>query len=299
MATVDIAHYIENAFNTTSHTLADATGNNIPEPLIAILIRAATATIILNSLYILLTELQHQFLAFWFRRGVLTRVQETLPEDRDIGQALIAATSVTFPVSLYQAYNRAHFAAKTVVSFNVTEILVLQMALFLAVDTWYFWGHRFMHKNKFCWNYIHKHHHEKKNLNVYSTSYAAFVENLILVAPVIILTLAAYDASSIRFNKLAWHCALINQAIIFNIGHCGFRFNRMFHFMVLPSGVIHRVFQPFDLSQIPEDHEMHHLYPLSNFSLNFRIWDTIMGSYKSINHVVAMKEKRSQGVKAQ
>ncbi|KAI8853419.1 hypothetical protein BC829DRAFT_8926 [Chytridium lagenaria] len=190
-----------------------------------------------------------------------------------------------------------HLASKTVFRFNIAEIIALQVFVFLNVDTWYFWGHRMMHKSKFLWNNVHKHHHEKKNVNVYSTAYAAFVENLVLIAPVIILSMAIYDSVSVEFNGLAWHMAIINQAIIFNIGHCGFRFHPMMHFMILPSGIIHRMFQPFDLSQVPEDHEMHHLYPLCNFSLNFRIWDTLMGSYKSIDHVIAMKEKR--GVKVE
>ncbi|KAJ3112318.1 C-4 sterol methyl oxidase [Phlyctochytrium bullatum] len=286
--------YIDPAVNTTVHSLVHASGGTVSERIAETLVRAALTSTGLNILYLILTETQFQILAFLYRRGVLKRVQDALPDDRDIPQVLLAATSVTFPVGLYQAWNHHHLAAKTLVRFNVVEILVLQIALFLAVDTWYFWGHRFMHKNKFFWNNVHKHHHEKKNINVYSTAYAAFVENLILISPVIIITFALYDALSPVFNPLAWRMAMINQSIVFNLGHCGFRFHPVMHLFVSPSGWTHTLLKPFDLSQVPEDHEMHHLYPLSNFSLNFRIWDTIMGSYKPIEHIVAMKGKRNE-----
>ncbi|KAJ3101922.1 hypothetical protein HDU97_000963 [Phlyctochytrium planicorne] len=283
--------YFDSAVNATSHTIFEATAGNIPVSLTEIVIRTITASTIINTLYLILTESQFQFLAFWFRRGVLVRVQETLPEDRDLVQFWIGTSSVTLPMALFQVLNKEHFEAKTVFEWNFLEIGVLTMAILLAVDAWYFFGHRYMHKNKWFWNNVHKHHHEKKNINVYSTAYAAFIENLILITPVVLTCMVIYDSISPKFNRLAWHLALIAQGIIFNLGHCGYRFHSMMHFMVPPNGFLHQIFRPWDLSQVPEDHESHHLYPLANFGLNFRIWDSWFGSYKPVEHVIALRQK--------
>jgi hypothetical protein len=59
-----------------------------------------------------------------------------------------------------------------------------QLLMLCIVDTWYHFGHRLMHKSEWLWQNIHSHHHVKKNLNVFSTAYTEFVENLVLVAPV-------------------------------------------------------------------------------------------------------------------
>ncbi|KAJ3196372.1 C-4 sterol methyl oxidase [Irineochytrium annulatum] len=278
-------------FNATVRSINAASSHYISESAAEILIRTVIRCFFANLGFLVLTELQHQFFKLMGRLGVLTRVQGTT-DDRDILQALIATSSVTLPISLYQALSHARVAPITVYSWNLPELLAVQMFLFLAVDTWYFWGHRTMHKNKFLWNNVHKHHHEKKLLNVYSTAYAAFVENLILIAPVIILSIEAYRAVMPHYNKVAWELAIISQALIFNYGHCGYRHSPLFHFLSPPTALVHRIFAPFNLSQVNEDHEMHHLYPLCNFSLNFRLWDTIMGSYKPIEHVIAMKERK-------
>jgi len=37
-----------------------------------------------------------------------------------------------------------------------------------------------------------------------------------------------------------------------------------------------------DLS--PEDHEMHHLHPKCNFSLNFSFWDRVLGTYMPLDN---------------
>ncbi|KAJ3178897.1 hypothetical protein HK101_010083 [Irineochytrium annulatum] len=280
-------------FNTTVRSINAASSNYISESAAQILIRTLVRCFFANIGFLILTELQHQFFRLMGYLGVLKRVQDT-SDDRDIVQALIATTSVTLPVSLYQALSHSRVAPITIYSWNLVELLAVQMFLFLMVDTWYFWGHRTMHKNKFLWNNVHKHHHEKKLLNVYSTAYAAFVENLILIAPIIILSIEVYRTVMPHYNKVAWELAIINQALIFNYGHCGYRYSPLFHFLASPTALVHRVFAPFNLSQINEDHEMHHLYPLCNFSLNFRLWDTIMGSYKPIEHVIAMKEKKKQ-----
>lgn len=91
----------------------------------------------------------------------------------------------------------------------------------MMVDTWYHFGHRLMHKNEWLWTHIHAHHHEKKNLNVWATAYTEFVENLVLIAPVLMGShYTYYCLSPTRFNQLAWIWASIAQTIIFNMGSC-------------------------------------------------------------------------------
>jgi sterol desaturase/sphingolipid hydroxylase (fatty acid hydroxylase superfamily) len=142
-------------------------------------------SLIFNSLYLILTEAQYQFLRALYRGGLLTRAQPFLPENRDICLVLVGASSVTLPLGLLTSYYHDYLSSVVSVEFCLFEILIVQIFMYVSVDTWYFWGHRLMHRNRFLWRFIHQYHHEKSNITVYTTACAAFLENLILVSPVV------------------------------------------------------------------------------------------------------------------
>ena len=259
------------------------------------LLRTIVIYVVTTVPFLILTEVQYQILAALHRWKILRRFQEPMSQEKDFVQSVIGTSSVTIPLALWSASHSARLYETSEVRLDAVEIVVLQIIMLLAVDSWYFWGHRFMHKNKFLWNNVHYHHHEKRNLNVYSTSYAVFVENLLLIAPVTIAVVSGYDVwcqgQGIRLNRLAIELAVIGQVLIFNLGHSGMLHHPLINLLLLPTGILQQCFGPF--SAVAQDHEVHHLCPLNNFSLNFRMWDKLMGSYKSLDdHCVA--RKRSQ-----
>eukprot|EP00475_Leptophrys_vorax_P040867 TRINITY_DN76585_c0_g1_i1.p1 TRINITY_DN76585_c0_g1~~TRINITY_DN76585_c0_g1_i1.p1 ORF type:complete len:154 (+),score=30.83 TRINITY_DN76585_c0_g1_i1:39-464(+) len=138
-----------------------------------------------------------------------------------------------------------------------------------------------MHKNKWFWNNVHCIHHEKRNVTVYATAYAAWIENFLLIAPEFVLVLIAMDCmSSTKFNLLTFYACFGGQAIIFTLGHCGYKFHPVLYLLGPPNTHIQQIPRLIGsgYSETPEDHEMHHLYPMANFGLNFTFWDKMMGS---------------------
>ena len=66
--------------------------------------RTGMISLIFNSLYLILTEAQYQFLRALYRGGLLTQAQPFLPENRDICLVLVGASSVTLPLGLLTSY---------------------------------------------------------------------------------------------------------------------------------------------------------------------------------------------------
>ena len=73
------------------------------------------------------------------------------------------------------------------------------------------------------------------------TSYAAFVENLILIAPPGIIATHVYwrcvswEYGYDRFNFIAFALGFFSQSIIFNLGHCGYYSNYLLLLLVPPT----------------------------------------------------------------
>ncbi|KAJ3092520.1 hypothetical protein HK102_006297 [Quaeritorhiza haematococci] len=277
----------------------------VPHSILMPSIHAVTGSIIFGAVAPLYMEWLYQYTKFWFDRGVVKRYQNALPDDRDFVTNFFAAISIALPFAFWRAFNDERVGAKTVYRIDVLSIIVFHYIVFFAMDIWYFFGHRYCHKNKFLWKYVHSHHHEKKNVNVsdqislsedrlkvfglkdrlktFSTGYAAFVENLILVGPVILFSAIVMDTFWTDFDRIAFEMAWFSQFKVFILGHSGMRMHLVMYFPWVFSG-LQQVFGSF--SQIPEDHEMHHVYVMSNFALNFRFMDRWFGSYKPIEYVM-------------
>lgn len=249
----------------------------------------AVRTVLLTFSYLLFTEFQLRLYNRMHAWKLLTRVQRgAAPESRDLLQVSVSVISVVLPIAIYLTAHSQRLRSKESFQVDVTSMFALIAALLVVQDTWYFWGHRLMHINKFLWHHVHMHHHEKRNLNVFATGYAAFVENLVLIAPVFVGVLAAYDYVSPVFNRLSFLMAVLTQMAIFNMGHSGFK-----HCVAL-WGIVPLVFVQqlpswfgIRVSQRSTDHEMHHLFPQCNYSLNFCAWDKLMGTYKPIETIEA------------
>jgi sterol desaturase/sphingolipid hydroxylase (fatty acid hydroxylase superfamily) len=89
-----------------------------------------------------------------------------------------------------------------------------------------------MHKNKWFWNNVHSHHHEKKNLNVYSTGYAVLLENFFLIAPPVMIVQFGYLFLAKEYNLMTMDLSMLAQTLIFTIGHSGFYQN---YFLMVPA----------------------------------------------------------------
>jgi lathosterol oxidase len=248
--------------------------------------------IVPTALFFLLTEGQFQALKLLHRLKLLRRYQEPASEDRNLLQSLIGTSSVTIPLAVFGAWRHQTLFLEGTFRVDLKEIAVLQVVMLIAVDTWYFWLHRWMHRNKFLWRNIHYHHHEKRNLNVYSTSYAVFVENLVMISPVTLLVIYLYMqwcwAKQVPVSRPAIELSVIGQVVIFNLGHSGMMHAPVILLLMLPTAVLQQVFGPY--SAVAPDHEIHHLCLINNFSLNFTFWDKVMGSYKSLDEYIAAKE---------
>jgi hypothetical protein len=92
-------------------------------------------------------------------------------------------------------------------------------------------------------------------LNVYSTAYGVILENVLLVAPPMVLTQVGYVYFSGRYNETAWILAEFSQVGIFLMGHCGFYYSDLMY-AVNPTGGLQQAFKitGFIEPQLPEEY---------------------------------------------
>ncbi|KAJ3189301.1 hypothetical protein HDU85_002929 [Gaertneriomyces sp. JEL0708] len=234
-------------------------------------------------------ELIYQWSRMLYHFKLVRRHQLALPDDRDYFTNFFAATSIVTAPIFYLGWRWDDISDKITYKFNLWQVLAFHVFIFFLQDIWYFHGHRFMHKNKFFWNHVHSHHHEKKNINAFSTGYAAWIENFLLVGPVILASVFVMDWLMPEFNMTTVRLAWLSQFKVFIIGHSGMKMSALLYFPNPFAFLAQQLLSPVGLSQIPEDHEMHHLYPMSNFSLNYRLLDKLRGSYRSIDTLRSKK----------
>ena len=112
----------------------------------------ALRTVLMTSIYLAFTELQYRVYEFLHRRKLLTRVQRgATPDARDLVTVTLSAMSVVLPNAIYQTVHSQRLWAKMSFELDALAFVVLTSVLLIVQDTWYFFGHRFMHQNKFFW----------------------------------------------------------------------------------------------------------------------------------------------------
>lgn len=160
-------------------------------------------------------------------------------------------------------------------SFNFQYLFWIQLPVFVAYDTYFFFVHRYAHINKWLFRHVHsKHHRNDVYLNVITTSFDTPADGLVSVGvPVGLIVLFACWTNSFWTLLILMHTI----ACIFVFGHCGYD---------LPLDEVKDAtllaINPFMLIQVivfaagrPMDHEDHHTNPRSNFSLFYTFWDDL------------------------
>ena len=150
--------------------------------------------------------------------------------------------------------------------------------LMVAMDAYFYFAHRFLHK-KVLFKYIHKLHHRSKVLTPLSASNFSTLEiSFMTLGTFIIISTYRFHYNSVGIFAL--------------IGHCT---NLYYHFGVeyLPRKAYHYFPTKFLVSA--SYHEVHHTEAKYNFGLYFNYWDRIFGTIKPnfAEHYLANWEKRS------
>ncbi|KAI9330352.1 hypothetical protein DFJ73DRAFT_781917 [Zopfochytrium polystomum] len=278
-----------------SRHLAQSTHNAIRAPHARFVLELLTGSAWRLAFFMAVTEFQFRFCNYFYSRGVLARYQKEVPMQRNVADYVGGQIGVVVPVTAYAVARADAIARKQVVRFEPGKMLAWHFVLFVIVDAWYYFGHRIMHKNKFLWNNVHHKHHTQKNISVWSTAYASFFENTLLVAPPLVLFSLLFDRLQPRsFNALTFLTCLVSEVTIFVLGHSGFKQHPVMYLLFPPAAVVHAA-HAAGVGLNTQDHEMHHLYPLCNYSLNFSFWDRVFGTYKDIEHLAAFKKTEGKG----
>jgi len=160
-----------------------------------------------------------------------------------------------------------------------TDTIVRCFLYFVIEDTFFYWGHRFLHSE---WGYknIHYLHHRYQAPVAMASSYAHPIEFMFLG------TGFAVGPALIGVNHLftLWVWTFIRQVEALDC-HSGFDF-------------------PWHLSKFfplycgPHHHDHHHKTYSGNYASTFVWWDWLMGTDKHYREACA-KEKRKQALKSQ
>jgi 4-alpha-methyl-delta7-sterol-4alpha-methyl oxidase len=140
-----------------------------------------------------------------------------------------------------------------------TDTIIRCFLYFVAEDTFFYWGHRFLH-TKWAYNNIHYLHHQYSAPIAMASSYAHPIEFMFLG------TGFAIGPAIFGVNHLftLWVWTLVRQAEALDC-HCGFDF-------------------PWHLSKFvpfycgPHHHDHHHKTYSGNFASTFVWWDYLMGT---------------------
>ncbi len=210
------------------------------------------------------------FLLFyvWKKRAFFKyKIQQKYPNNkniiREIGYSLLSigifslVSSVVFILRRH-GYTKIYYH----LSDHSTAYFIFSVIAFIVVhDTYFYWGHRFMHWKK-IYLYVHKIHHLSSN----PTPWAAFAFHpLEAFVEVGILPIMVF---LIPLHPLAIVIWLLYQFGMNVLGHLGFE--------LYPSGFVsHKITKWHNTST---HHNMHHKYVTSNYGLYFNFWDRIMGT---------------------
>jgi sterol desaturase/sphingolipid hydroxylase (fatty acid hydroxylase superfamily) len=136
------------------------------------------------------------------------------------------------------------------------------LAYFLIVDFFYYWLHRWQHKNAFLWEQ-HKFHHSEVSMNVTTTRRVHWLEEILIISFILIPMSVLFKIEPIEAGFLAFIEILWLQFIHLNLR--------------LELGIISPLFVG------PQLHRIHHSFAPEhidkNFGLFFPIWDIIFRTY--------------------
>jgi len=215
------------------------------------------------------------------------KIQQKYPNNknvlREIGYSLLSIGIFSLVASIVFILRR-HGYTKIYTHFSdhSTAYFVFSVIAFILVhDTYFYWGHRFMHWKK-IYPYVHKIHHLSTN----PTPWAAFafhpLEALIEVGilPVMVFL--------IPLHPLAIVIWLLYQFGMNVLGHLGFE--------LYPSGFVSNPISRWHNTST--HHNMHHKYVTCNYGLYYNIWDRIMNTnherYEQVFEEVKERSRTAQ-----
>jgi sterol desaturase/sphingolipid hydroxylase (fatty acid hydroxylase superfamily) len=142
-------------------------------------------------------------------------------------------------------------------------VLLLQVSVITVLDdTWFYFSHRFLHRNKFLLQCIHRKHHETHTPVPVDYLYVHPLDWL-LCSPGLalgILVVIAIAGQISAWSFWTYSCIRILNEI--NV-HSGLR-------------SAFRLRIPFWASA--EHHDLHHSKPVGNYGSTLKIWDKILGT---------------------
>ena len=135
------------------------------------------------------------------------------------------------------------------------------IALIFLHDTYFYWGHRFMHLKK-IYPLVHKVHHHSINPSPWAAFSFHPIEGFIEagIVPLIAVIMPAHFAAIFIF--------ILFSTILNVLGHLGFE--------MYPSGFTKSKLTGWNNTST--HHNMHHTFFDCNYGLYFNFWDKLMGT---------------------
>ncbi len=210
------------------------------------------------------------FLVFyvWKKRDLFKyKIQQKYPENkhifREMGYSFLSLSIFALVATLLFIL-RKHGYTKIYTNFSdhsVGYFIFSVIAFILIHDTYFYWGHRFMHWKK-VYRYVHKVHH----LSIDPTPWAAFAFHpLEALVEVGILPLMVFLMPIHPYAILVW---VLYQSAMNVMGHLGFE--------MFPSGFAGGAVSKWHNTST--HHNMHHKYVNCNYGLYYNFWDRILGT---------------------
>lgn len=134
----------------------------------------------------------------------------------------------------------------------------------LIMDTWQYFGHRYMHQNKFLYKHVHSRHHRLVVPYAIGAMYNHPVEGLLLdtFSGAISYLMSGMTART----SIIFFCFAVIKGVD---DHCG---------LWLPGNILHLFFQ-----NNTSYHDIHHQLHGTKYNFSqpfFSIWDKLLGTYK-------------------
>lgn len=170
---------------------------------------------------------------------------------------------------------------------HVAYMVASIVALDAYFDSYFYFGHRMQHVNKWLYKNVHAVHHWDVCPRAISGYSFHIIEALVDFLGEFFMPFL------FPINYRMYRGYLLASNIIHVGGHAGYEFAPLIPFT---SGLIAMLFSPFKaLPQINTvlHHDMHHRFPNANFALYFTHWDRLLKTeHPSYRHQAATSEVR-------
>lgn len=162
--------------------------------------------------------------------------------------------------------------------FNTLLLFVPISFIFEVIfDFFHYWTHRLAHTYPILYKYIHKTHHDSKNLCGVVTFHQDALDYLLTnYIPTIVSLLLVKHISGFEYNLFMYSLTMIYKEFVEIAGHVDIADNKAFsfpQFIWLPIS--------FNIELHQKIHHNHHKYITCNYSKRFSLWDKFFGTYKN------------------